>query len=83
MNMIPLKEDGSLDIDMIEQLSVEEHMKIIGRLTDVQYDYYMSKLPLNENSGPTKAITVDYDFDDERSGVDLDEYLKQWDNELH
>lgn len=81
--MIPLKEDGSLDINMIEQLSIEEHMKIIGRLTDVQYEYYMSKLPLMEESESTKAIDVDYDFDDERSGVDIDEYLKQWDNELH
>lgn len=81
--MIPLKEDSSSDTDVIEQLSIEEQMKIIGRLTDVQYKYYMSKLPLMGKSGSTKAITVDYDFDDERSGVDIDEYLKQCDNELH
>ena len=57
-------------------------MKVIGLLTDAQYAYYISKLPLNEHGGSTKAIVVDYEFDDERSGVDIDEYLSQWDDDL-
>ena len=68
--MALLKENGSLDIERIDKLSLEEHMKAIGSLTREQYREYVSSLPINEGKEYTKAIKVDYSIDDERSGVD-------------
>lgn len=36
--MIPLKEDGSLDVERIDQLPVEEHMRVLGEFTTRQMD---------------------------------------------
>ncbi len=80
--MVFLKEDGSLDIERIEQLPVEEHMKMLGEFTDEQYDYYLSTLPDDDSSDCPRNIVVDYGFDDKRSGVDITDYLKQWEAEL-
>ena len=38
--MIPLKEDGSLNVELIDKLPIEEWMEIIGFLTDEQTEYY-------------------------------------------
>ena len=75
--MVLLKEDGSLDIERINKLPIEEWMDAIGDLTQEQYEYYLSKTPMNESHEPTKAIIVEYDFDDERSGVDADELINE------
>ena len=73
--MVLLKEDGSLDIERINKLPIEEYMEVIGDLTKEQYECYQSKTLLNESHEPVKAIVVDYGFDDERSGVDADVFL--------
>ena len=73
--MVFLKEDGSLDVERINKLPIEEYMEVIGDLTKEQYEYYLSKTPINESREPVKAIVVDYGFDDERSGVDADVIL--------
>lgn len=79
--MVYLKTDGSLDIDHINILPIEERMMVMGNLTSAQYDYYVSTFPINEGNQHTEAVCVDYGFDDKRSGIDIDEYLKKWKNE--
>lgn len=78
--MVFLKEDGSLDIERINQLPTEEYIKTIDELTDEQYHFYVS------NSHPhTKAIVVDYSMEDEikrGTAVDFDELLKRLRKEI-
>ena len=83
--MTYLKEDGSLDIERINNLPIEEYMEVIGNLTKEQYQYYLSKLPINEGNEHTKAVVVDYTLEEELergSGVDIEEYLNNWKKEL-
>ena len=70
--MALLKEDGSLDIERINQLPIEEYMDEIGDLTEEQLRVYISKLPKNESKTPMKAIVVE---SIERYGVDADAFL--------
>ena len=83
--MVYLKEDGSLDIERINNLPIEEYMEVIGNLTKEQYQYYLSKLPINEGNEHTKAVVVDYTLEEELergSGVDIEEYLNNWKKDL-
>ena len=73
--MALLKEDGSLDIERINQLPLEEYMEEMGTLTQEQVNEYLSKLPIEESKEPMRAVEVDYSFDDERSGVDAKEVI--------
>lgn len=78
--MIPLKDDGTLDVERINELPIEEYMDVIGDLTEEQYEYYQSKTPLDEESGPVKAVDF-YPLEEviERGiGVDIEEYLNKW-----
>lgn len=43
--MIFLNDDGTLDIDRINQLPMEEWMEAIGDMTQEQYNYYLSVTP--------------------------------------
>ena len=74
-----LKEDGSLDIERINKLPYEEYMDEIGRLTEKQFAEYLSKLPIDESHGPTRAVKVDYTMEDEyaRGAVNLEDYLNK------
>lgn len=83
--MVFLKEDGSLDIERINKLPVEEHMNMLGELTSKQWDYYVSTWPINESNNCPRNIIIDYTMEDEikrGTGVDIEEYLKKWKNEL-
>ena len=76
-----LKEDGSLDIERINKLPIEEYIEVVGAFTQEQYKYYSSQLPnfINESyHGPAKAIVVDYTLEEEleRGCLDLEVYLK-------
>lgn len=51
-----LKEDGSLDIEWINNLPLEEHIHTIFHLTEEQHKEYVSKLPLNETKKPHSTI---------------------------
>ena len=73
--MALLKEDGSLDIERINQLPIEDYMKEIGELTEEQYKEYFSKLPINEGKIPMHAIEVDYPM--ETDGEDAEEFLNK------
>lgn len=77
--MIPLKEDGKLDIDLIHQLPIEEYIEVIENLSSKQNDYYCSNLSPNDGFAHTKAIFVDYTMEDEiaRGAVNIREYIKE------
>ena len=68
-----LKEDGSLDIEKIRELPLEEKMKVIHALTKEQKKEYWSKVPFV--GGPPKVIKVDYPM--EQDGVDAYEFLEK------
>ena len=63
--MALLKEDGSLDIERINQLPIEEYMEEIGNLTEEQYEEYLSKLPLCESQNCKRDIVVDYALEED------------------
>lgn len=70
--MAYLKEDGSLDIERINSLPLEEYMDAMGDLTQEQVKEYMSKLPIDESNEPMRAINVDSSFD---VGVNADDVI--------
>lgn len=82
--MAYLKEDGSLDIERINQLPLEEYMDVIGDLTTEQYKYYCSKSPICEGRQQTKVVEfLPMDEIIERGiGVDADVFLNNLREEL-
>ena len=79
-----LKEDGSLDIERINKLPLEEYMDAVGDLTEEQYEEYYSKLPINESNEPTKAVIVDYTLEEEleQGAVIAKDYINKLRNRL-
>ncbi len=71
--MVFLKKDGSLDIERINNLPIEEYWDMMGQLTEKQVVEYNSKLPLNESKEPMKVVSVNKSI--EEYGVDADEIL--------
>lgn len=71
--MVFLKEDGSLDIERINKLPIEEYWDMMGQLTEEQILEYNSQLPLNESKEPMKAVSANKPI--EEYGVDADEIL--------
>ena len=72
-----LNEDGSLNVERINKLPLEEYMDVIGDFTEAQSKEYISKITINESNEPIQMVHVDYGLDDERSGIDIEQYLKQ------
>ena len=75
--MIYLKEDGSLDMDRINKLPIEEYMEEVGNFTNEQREEYYSKSPISESTEPTRSVTVDYTLEEdiEKNGTILLEDL--------
>ena len=46
--MVFLKEDGSLDIERINNLPLLDYYDMLGTLTEAQVEEYCSTIPLNE-----------------------------------
>ena len=82
--MALLKEDGSLDVERINKLPIEEYMDVVGDLTEEQYEEYYSKLPINESKEPMKAVLVDYTLEEEleRGAVIAEDYINNLRNRL-
>lgn len=83
--MALLKEDGSLDVERINQLPIDEYIHEIENLTNDQFEEYSSKRPINECKETAKAIFVDYTLEEdiERNGlVEVDEFLDRIMNEI-
>lgn len=77
--MALLKEDGSLDIEKMNSLPLEEWMDVMGDLTQEQVEEYLSKLPINESNEPVRAIEVDYTLEDElkRGSVIAEDFINK------
>ena len=54
--MALLKEDGSLDIERINKLPLDEHIAEISHFTKEQREEYISKIPINESHKPYPII---------------------------
>lgn len=75
--MVPLKEDGNLDMELLNKLPFYDYLEAVGSFSYQQLQEYMSKLPEDRTGEPMIAHKVDFGFDDPRSGVDADKYLAQ------
>lgn len=62
--MVYLKEDGSLDMERINKLSLEEKTEMMGSFTRKQMKEYISKMPITESCGTVKVIKVNYKMED-------------------
>ena len=83
--MALLKEDGSLDIERINNLPFEEYIKEIGTFTPVQDKEYLSKISLNENNEPFHVVEVDCTMEEDvkRNGlVDAEDFLNNMLNDV-
>ena len=81
--MVFLKEDGSLDMDKINNLPIKEFIEVIEDMTMEQYKEYTSKLPINEGRHTAKEVEF-YSLNEvleKGIGFDLREYLNNWKNE--
>lgn len=70
-----IKEDGSLDMEKIRHLPIDEKMKVMGKMTQEQIDEYWSKIPINESQNVSIKITGRYKMKDR--GVDAFEVLEK------
>lgn len=59
-----LKEDGSLDVERINKLPIDERLHEIGKFTKEQVEEYFSKAPIKESHRPITPIKVDYKMED-------------------
>ena len=78
--MALLKEDGSLDIERINKLPIEDYMEEIASLNKKQYNEYISTLPLNESHEQGKSVKLDCTREEEmkRNGaVRVDDVLTE------
>lgn len=78
--MTLLKEDGSLDVERINNLPSEEYKKEMRSLTREQFEEYRKKLPLREHKDGIPIIKVGCTMEEdiERRGlIKLDDFLKE------
>ena len=83
--MALLKEDGSLDVERIDKLPIEEYIKELGVLTQEQYKEYLSKQSINESQLPFHAVEVDCTMEEDvkRNGlIDAEDYLNNMMNDI-
>ncbi len=62
--MAYLKEDGSLDVERINKLPLEEKDREISKFTRKQMKEFISKLPINESQTSPKVVKVNYKMED-------------------
>ena len=78
--MVFLKDDGSLDIECINNLPLLEYYDILGTLSEAQVEEYCSTIPLNETNYPIQAIKVGFTIEEAiTSGtmVDAKEFINK------
>ena len=73
--MVFLKEDGSLDIERINKLSLEEHFKAVESLTEKQFKEYLSQNPIDESGNAPRSTYTDKPM--EEWGVDALEFFNK------
>ena len=55
-----LKEDGSLDVERIDNLPLLEYYDVLGDLSESQIEEYSAKFPINESKLPLQSTKVDF-----------------------
>ena len=79
--MIPLKEDGSLDVKRIRKLPLDSRVNIVSKLNDKQLVEYMKYTSLNESvKRPVRAVIVDYTMEEDiarGNGVEAFGFLEE------
>ena len=74
--MIPIKEDGSLDIELLNKLPHYDHCAALEQMSWSQIEYYDANTPSVKN-GPIVPIEIDDDEEDLGWGVDAEKFLDQ------
>lgn len=75
-----LKEDGSLNVELINKLPIEEYMETMGDLTQEQIKEYLCKTPINESKESMRAIQVDYTIEEEialKGSVFIEDFINK------
>ena len=83
--MALLKKDGSLDVERINKLPLDEYIKELELLTQEQYNDYISKLPINESQELFHVVEVDCTMEEDvkRNGlVDAEDFLNNMLNDI-
>lgn len=76
--MALLKEDGSLDIERINNLSFDDFIEEISNFTDEQDEEYWSEVPVCESRAPVKPVILDYSMEEfvKRHGlINADDFI--------
>lgn len=73
--MVFLKEDGSLDIEYINKLPLEEHLRVVASLTNKKLKEYVSKNPTDELGLYPRSTYTEKPM--EEWGVDAMEFLEK------
>lgn len=71
--MIFLKEDGSLDVEQMLSLPLEEFIDVVGDMSQDQWDEFITKSEPYMTEGPIVPIVDDRPI--EEIGIDADELL--------
>ena len=70
-----MTEDGSLDVERINNLPLEEHMREVGSFTQEQFKEYISAIPVDDSYIYPRSVKVNYSMDED--GVDAEEVIKK------
>ena len=70
-----MTEDGSLDVERINNLPLEEHMREVGSFTQEQFKEYISTIPIDKFHSCPRSVKVNYSMDED--GVDAEEVIKK------
>lgn len=76
--MVPLKDDGTLDVKFISILPHADFEELIGEFTQAQSDYFWENA--ETTTGPVEPIKVEYslaDLEDWGLGFDADKVLNR------
>ena len=73
--MIPTKEDGSLDVELLSKLPHYDRIAALEEMSQVQIEFYFANTP--SVKGPINAIKIDDDEEDLGWGVDAEKFLYQ------
>ena len=75
--MALLKEDGSLDVERIRHLQIEEFVKEYGKLSREQIKEYWSRIPLDESKNCDRIRAAEIDSFIENNGVNAMDFLNK------
>lgn len=80
MSKVFLNEDGNIDIPRIKKLPLEERLKMVAKMKESQYLFYVTTMPVECEQLPIQAVVVDYSFEDyivRGHGVEAFDFLNE------